>query len=228
MLVSKTSALAERVRISPPVPNKGVDYMKVLTITYSRTGSHTFSRYLEKNGFYIIHEPFTNYGHKDINWPQDKNTLSTDIQRYNDVMVWDQFISRSDNRADNKTAMEYLEWISPQVDKIVTLLRKNSFEWALSSLHLDATGEYFDDWEPRKKIHVDYQDVVDNMRDHECLNNYLTSFNYPVCYFEDLVEGIEQCPFTMKSMDKFNIPSKEEYIINYNELKQKLGDQDKF
>lgn len=193
--------------------------MKVLSITYGRTGSHTFSRYLEKYGFHIIYEPFTNLGHKDLIWPQDKNTLSEDIKRYDNVMVWDQFVRHS----DNKTALEYLEWMSPQVDKIITLLRKNSFEWALSTIHLDESGGYFNDWEPRKKIYVDYQEVIQNMQDHERINKYLTSFKYPVCYYEDLIEGKDCCPFTMKSLDNFSIPSKEEYIINYNELKKQLG-----
>lgn len=195
-------------------------YMKILAITYGRTGSHAFGRYLKKNGFHVIHEPFTPDGYKNIIWPQDKNILSEDLNLYSDVIIWDQFITRD---IDNPATLEYLKWISPQVDKIVTLLRKNSFEWALSTIHLDETGEYFNDWEPRKKIYADYQEVIYSMQDHKRLNNYLTGFNYHVCYYEDLIEGKDVCPFTMKAMDKFNIPSKEEYIVNYNELKKQLG-----
>lgn len=193
--------------------------MKILCITYGRTGSHAFGRNLESKGFKSIHEPFTPNGYKDLEWPKDRKMLSNEMHHYHLSIVWDHFVAIYATKSEVNT---YLDWWKHRTDLQCVLLRKSGFEWALSSLHMNKQGE-FADYEKRQSMYLDLQQVKDRIKEHTKICDYLLGLGLPVYYYEDLLEEDNNFPISVTAKDNFTIPSKRDYILNYEELKEQLG-----
>ena len=196
--------------------------MKIYCLTYARTGSHTFGRNLAASGYQVIHEPFMIDGYNNLSWPDDRNQLSKVIAEHDDIIVWDHAVS---NQVIPKKDLHlFLNWIKSQVDIVVVLLRRDAFEWALSSIHL-SKHKYFDDNEDRISICVDKEELDDILLDHRELSSRLCNLNFPIYYYEDLLNEENNFPVKMTSNDPFTIPLKSSYITNYEELKQQFIDE---
>jgi len=193
--------------------------MKILCITYGRTGSHTFGRNLESKGFKSIHEPFTPNGYKDLEWPKDRKMLSNELHYCHLSIVWDHFVAIYATKSEVNT---YLDWWKHRTDLQFVLLRRSGFEWALSSLHMNKQGE-FADHEKRQSMYLDLQEVQDRIKEHTKICDYLLGLGLPVYYYEDLLEEDNNFPISMTAKDNFTISSKRDYILNYEELKEQLG-----
>ena len=193
--------------------------MRIYVLTYARTGSHAFGRYCGARGYRVLHEPFIE---GDIepsitSWPRDRKQLSSELSYYDDCIVWDHAVAQQ--YIPTVSQPQFFEWLEPQVDSIVTLRRRNTFEWALSACH----KHYYEyhDWEPRPTHTIDPEYFRNMCASHKQLDAILDKFKKPTYYYEDLIQNnTTDFPISIGVDDDFEIPDKRDYIENYQQLEE--------
>jgi len=193
--------------------------MRIYVLTYARTGSHAFGRYCANRGYRTLHEPFFE---GDIQpsitqWPRDRKLLSSELKYYDKIIVWDHAVSQQ--WIPSVSQPQFFEWLEPQVDTILTLRRRNTFEWALSACH----KHYYEyhDWESRPRRAIDPQYFLKRCAEHSELDQALDKLNKPTYYYEDLIgNNTHDFPISIGVEDDFAIPDKRDYIENYAELEE--------